>query len=109
MFIIIAATTVLIANNCSVALSAVFLIFVLLEPSKHYFELFGLPQNHPAIATCLIYTSIFLCAISTLASCGAKICIAKDWVVVISNNDNNKLACVFLTVLLIFPRCFTRL
>lgn len=87
-----AATTVLIINNFSVALSATFLMLILLEPSRHYFDLFGISKDHPIIINTLIYLSIFLCAISTLASCGAKICISKDWVVVISGNDKDKLA-----------------
>lgn len=47
----------------------------------------------------LVSLSIILCAVSVLASMGTKICMSKDWVVVISGCDKEKLAStVFNTV-----------
>uniref|UniRef100_A0A915K8Q4 Solute carrier family 40 member n=1 Tax=Romanomermis culicivorax TaxID=13658 RepID=A0A915K8Q4_ROMCU len=87
------ATTVLIANNFAVAFSAGLLVIILLAPHVQYLERFDFSPGHATIITkCLVGGSIFLCAVSTLASCGTKICISKDWVVVMSNGNKELLA-----------------
>lgn len=40
----------------------------------------------------LIILAVFQCAISVLGSTGNKIVLTKDWVVVMSNNEKDKLA-----------------
>lgn len=40
----------------------------------------------------MISFSIVLCAFSVLANAGTRICITKDWVVVICGSDKEKLA-----------------
>ena len=71
-----------------------------------YFGLEGI-QNVPAtIKITIQVVTIILAVVSNLASVGSKISIEKDWVLVIANNDKERLTninSIFRTIDLVRP------
>ena len=92
---IVAAKTFLLVNNLSMGLCAVILgIYLWCTPSSS-----GEEENsedevmeNPAAKWSVVVISILLCTIAKLASAGTVILMQKDWIVVIANGNNDKLA-----------------
>lgn len=76
----------MLINNSATALSATILVLLLFFGN----EIKPIWNGH--LKLLLIWLSIIICACSVLANVGTTICITKDWVVVISGNDPEKLA-----------------
>lgn len=81
-----AAQASLTINNMSVGLSAGCLVGLL-----HWSDQI-LPIWDGALYWSLVVGSIILCAVSVLAGTGTKICLTKDWVVVMAKHDKEILA-----------------
>ena len=81
-----AARTFLIIQNTFVAIACIVfaLQFIYYQEIYHYAGVYG---------ECFIIALLFLLAlIANLASCGSKIVVEKDWIVVIAGGDDDKLA-----------------
>ena len=79
-----AAKTFLIIQNLVVAICCVIL--------ATFFWLDGLRTWPEALVTAVPIVVILLAVVADLASVGSRIAVEKDWIVVISGNDNDQLA-----------------
>jgi len=88
---IVAARTFLVIQNLCVSICALTLSFYLFNNNVNSTVVSS--SNYDVIIKWLvIVTSILVSAVAKLASSGTVILIQKDWIVVIANGDNDKLA-----------------
>lgn len=80
-----AAKTFLIIQNTCVSLCAVLLSWFIVYKSEH-------PEISDWLVLLVSVIAIFLASVARLASSGVNIIIQKDWIVIIADNDNDKLA-----------------
>lgn len=83
---LLAAKYMLTANNVCVTLSACALLALI-----NWHSILNRIENR-YLHFLLIAIAIIICATSLLASIGTKIILTKDWIVVICNGNNDKLA-----------------
>merc|ERR1711976_1017024 len=80
-----AAKTFLIIQNTCVSLCAVLLSWFIVYKSEH-------PEISDWLVLLVSVIAIVLASVARLASSGVNIIIQKDWIVIIADNDNDKLA-----------------
>jgi len=80
-----AAKTFLIIQNTCVSLCAVLLSWFIVYKSEH-------PEISDWWVLLVSVIAIILASVARLASSGVNIIIQKDWIVIIADNDNDKLA-----------------